>query len=145
MKSIMRTNVQRNISLFAHVKHTVKIYVHNFTHLLKISINNCQFLYIHINNHLLLYIHINTNNNYHKKYSQRHPKYFTMIPKKIVFCIYKNGSRINQDGSYNIVDLYLNNNIFFGIKILTIIMIVMLIKYYYLKKVIMNILLDIMI
>ena len=47
------------ISLFAHFKHTVKIYAHNFTHLLKISINN----------HPLLYIHINTQNNYHKKYT----------------------------------------------------------------------------
>ena len=28
------------ISLFTHFMHTVKIYGHNFTHLLKISINN---------------------------------------------------------------------------------------------------------
>ena len=39
------------ISLFAHFKHTVKIYAHNFTHLLKISINNHPLLYIHINMH----------------------------------------------------------------------------------------------
>ena len=37
-------------------------------------------------------------NNYHKKYTLKHLKYFTMICikllKKIVFsCIYKNGSR----------------------------------------------------
>ena len=57
------------ISLFARFKHTVKIYNHNFTHLLKISINNHALLYIHINNHSLLYIHINTRNNYHKKYT----------------------------------------------------------------------------
>ena len=38
----------------------------------------------------------------------------------------------NQDGSYTM-----------GIKVLAIIMILMLIKYYYLRKVIMNILLDI--
>ena len=57
------------ISLFACFKHTVKIYNHNFTCLLKISINNHALLYIHINNHSLLYIHINTHNNYHKKYT----------------------------------------------------------------------------
>ena len=67
------------ISLFARFKHTVKIYNHNFTHLLKISINNHTLLYIRtnthkyaqirINNHPLLYIHINTHNNYHKKYT----------------------------------------------------------------------------
>ena len=50
----------------------------------------------------------------------------------------------NQDKSYTITDLYLNHNISFGMKILIIIMILMLIKYYYLKKVILNILLDIM-
>ena len=49
----------------------------------------------------------------------------------------------NQDKSYTMTDLYLNIS-FLGIKILIIIMILMLIKYYYLKKVIMNILLDIM-
>ena len=48
-----------------------------------------------------------------------------------------------QDESYTTVDLYLHNR-FFGYKILTISMILMLIKYYYLKKLIMNILLDIM-
>ena len=47
----------------------------------------------------------------------------------------------NQNESYTVVDLY--QNIFFGYKVLTIIMILMSIKYYYLKKVIMNILLDI--
>ena len=36
------------ISLFACFKHTVKIYNHNFTHLLKISINNHTLLCIHI-------------------------------------------------------------------------------------------------
>ena len=51
---------------FARFKHTVKIYNHNFTHLLKISTNNHTLPYIHINNHSLLYIHINTHNNYHK-------------------------------------------------------------------------------
>ena len=60
---------EKFISLFAHFKHTIKIYTHNFTHLLKISINNHTLLYIHINNHSLLYIHINTHNNYHKKYT----------------------------------------------------------------------------
>ena len=39
------------ISLFAHFKHTVKIYAHNFTHFLKISINNRPLLYIQINTH----------------------------------------------------------------------------------------------
>ena len=39
------------ISLFAHFKHKVKIYPHNFTHLLKISINNHTLLYIRINTH----------------------------------------------------------------------------------------------
>ena len=57
------------VSLFTLFKHTVKIYNHNFTRLLKISINNHALLYIHINNHSLLYIHINTHNNYHKKYT----------------------------------------------------------------------------
>ena len=47
----------------------------------------------------------------------------------------------NQNESYTVVDLY--QNIFFGYKVLTIIMILMSIKYYYLKKFIMNILLDI--
>ena len=49
----------------------------------------------------------------------------------------------NDDKSYTIVDLYLMID-FWGIKILATIMILMLIKYSYLKKVIMNILLDIM-
>ena len=39
------------ISLSAHFKHTVKIYTNNFTHLLKININNHLLLYIHINTH----------------------------------------------------------------------------------------------
>ena len=38
----------------------------------------------------------------------------------------------NQDKSYNIVDLYLNHNIFFGHKDSYNFMILMLIKYYYL-------------
>ena len=42
------------------------------------------------------------------------------------------------------VDLYLNHR-FLAMKILTSIMILMLIKYYSLKKVVMNILLDMMI
>ena len=50
----------------------------------------------------------------------------------------------NDDKSCTVIDLYLNRNIFLGIKILIITMILMLIKYYYLKKVIMSILLDIM-
>ena len=50
----------------------------------------------------------------------------------------------NQDKSYTMTDLHLNHNIFLGIKILTIIMILMLIKYYHLETAIMNILLDIM-
>ena len=49
----------------------------------------------------------------------------------------------NDDKSYAIVDLYLMID-FWGIKILATIMILMLIKYSYLKKVIMNILLDVM-
>ena len=49
----------------------------------------------------------------------------------------------NDDKSYTIVDLYLMID-FWGIKILATIMILMLIKYSYLKKVIMNILLDVM-
>ena len=57
------------ISLFACFKHTVKIYNHNFTCLLKISTNNHPLVYIRINNHSLLYIHINTNNNYDKMYT----------------------------------------------------------------------------
>ena len=43
----------------------------------------------------------------------------------------------NQKESYTMVDLY--HYRFFGFKILTVIMILMLIKYYYLKEVIMNI------
>ena len=39
------------ISLFAHFKQTVKIYAHNFTPLLKISINNHTLLYIRTNTH----------------------------------------------------------------------------------------------
>ena len=42
---------------FAHFKHTVKIYTRNFTHFLKISINNHLLLYIHINSNTLLYTH----------------------------------------------------------------------------------------
>ena len=61
--------IYHNFFFFARFKHTVKIYNHNFTHLLKISTNNHTLLYIHINNHSLLYIHINTHNNYHKNYS----------------------------------------------------------------------------
>ena len=49
----------------------------------------------------------------------------------------------NQDKSYTMIDLYPHDT-FFGYKILTIIKILMLIKYYYLEKVIMNTLLDIM-
>ena len=49
----------------------------------------------------------------------------------------------NQDKSYTMIDLYPYDT-FFGYKILTIINILMLIKYYYLEKVIMNTLLDIM-
>ena len=55
--------------VFLRFKHTVKIYYHIFTHLLKISANSHTLLYIHINNHSLLYIDINTHNNYHKKYT----------------------------------------------------------------------------
>ena len=40
-------------------KYTVKIYTHNFIHLLKISINNHALLYIRINNYTLLYTHKN--------------------------------------------------------------------------------------
>ena len=40
-----------DISLFEHFKYAVKIYAHNFIHLLKISINNRTFLYIHKNTH----------------------------------------------------------------------------------------------
>ena len=50
----------------------------------------------------------------------------------------------NQDKSYTMTDLYSNTIHFFDIKILAIIMILILIKYYYLEKVLMNILLDIM-
>ena len=50
----------------------------------------------------------------------------------------------NQDKSYTMTDLYSNIIHLFDIKILTIIMILILIKYYSLEKVIMNILLDIM-
>ena len=39
------------ISLFACFKHAVKIYNHNFTHLLKINTNNHPLVYININNH----------------------------------------------------------------------------------------------
>ena len=68
------------IVFFACLKHTVKTYNYN---LLKISVNNHTLLYIHINNQSLLYIHINTHNNDHKKYTQKHLKYFTMIPVKL--------------------------------------------------------------
>ena len=78
-----------------------------------------KYTKIRINNHPLLYIHINTHNNYHKKYAQRHPKYFTVIPikllKKIIFflvCIKMDQENImffkNQNESYIIVDLYQN-------------------------------------
>ena len=50
----------------------------------------------------------------------------------------------NDDESYTMVDLYLNDR-FLGTKILRITVILMLTKYYYLKEVIMSILLDIMI
>ena len=49
----------------------------------------------------------------------------------------------NDDKAHTMVGLYLNSR-FLGYKILTTIMILMFTKYYYLKKVIMNILLDIM-
>ena len=49
----------------------------------------------------------------------------------------------NDDKSCTVIDLYLNHNISFGYKDSIVIMILMLIKYYYLKKVIMSILLDI--
>ena len=39
----------------------------------------------------------------------------------------------DYEGSYEMVDQYLYNR-YFGIKILTIIMILMLIEYYYIKK-----------
>ena len=76
-----------------------------------------------------------------------------MIPKKSIkefffSCIYKNGPKNimffeNDDESYTMVDLYLNNR-FLGYKdSYIIIMIMTSIKYYYSKKVIMNILLDI--
>ena len=65
---------------FARFKHIVKIYNHA---LLYVHINNNALLYININNHAVLYIQINTHNNYHKKYTQKHPKYFTMIPIKL--------------------------------------------------------------
>ena len=48
----------------------------------------------------------------------------------------------NDDKSYTMLDLYLNNR-FQGTKIHTIVMLLMLMKYYYLKKVIINIFLDI--
>ena len=50
----------------------------------------------------------------------------------------------NDDISCTVIDLYLNHRIFLGFKILIITMILMLIKYYYLKNVIVSILLDIM-
>ena len=50
----------------------------------------------------------------------------------------------DDDGSYNVVYQHFYMTDFLGIKILTIIMILMLIKYYYVKKVTINILLDIM-
>ena len=54
----------------------------------------------------------------------------------------------NQNESYTMVDLYLDQpwciTDFWGLKILAVIMILMLIKCCYLKKVIMNILVDIM-
>ena len=51
----------------------------------------------------------------------------------------------NESKSYTMTDLHiLGYNISLGTKILIIIMILMLIKYYYWKKVIENILLDIM-
>ena len=39
------------ISLFVRFKYTLKVYNHNVTWLLKVSINNHALLYIHINNH----------------------------------------------------------------------------------------------
>ena len=110
---------------FAHFKHTVKIYAYNLQILLKISINNHSLLYIRINNYPLLYIHINTHNNYNKKYTQKHPKHFTMISikffKKILLAyIKKAGENImffeNDDKSCTVVGLYLNHNVFFGYK-----------------------------
>ena len=50
----------------------------------------------------------------------------------------------NQDKSYTMIDLYLNNR-FFGYKDSCNYYDLMLIKYYFFKKVIMNILLDIII
>ena len=79
---IMKINI---LSVFLHTLSTKQEYMSTILHiLLKISINN----------HPLLYIHINTHNNYHKKYAERYPKNFTMIPiklfKKVFFsCIYK--------------------------------------------------------
>ena len=59
------------ISLFAWFKYTVKIYAHNFMHLLKISINNPSItIYTHkytYNNPTIIYN--NTYNNYYKKYT----------------------------------------------------------------------------
>ena len=89
-------------------KHIVKIYNHN---LLKISTNNHPLVHIHINNHSLLYIHINTHNNYHKKYTQKDPKYFinffflvyTKIDQENIM-FYK-----NKNKSYTMTDLYLNH------------------------------------
>ena len=49
----------------------------------------------------------------------------------------------DDDESYTMIDKYLYNK-FLDTKILTIIIIFMLIKYYYIKKVIINTLLDIM-
>ena len=49
----------------------------------------------------------------------------------------------NQDESYTMIGLYLYDRCL-GAKILTIIMILMLIRYYYIEKVMGNILIDIM-
>ena len=49
----------------------------------------------------------------------------------------------NQDESYTMIGLYLYDRCL-GPKILTIIMILMLIRYYYIEKVMGNILIDIM-
>ena len=86
--------------------------------------------------------------NYYKKF-RNHIKKFSH--KYNFFCpgIYKMAQKNigfyeDDDGSYNVVYQHFYVIDFLGIKILTIIMILMLIKYYYVKKVTINILLDIM-
>ena len=82
-------------------------------------INNHPLVYIHINDNSLPYIHINTHNNYHKKYTWKHPKYFTMISIKIIknnffFLVYIKMDKKNimffenDDKSDAIIDLYIN-------------------------------------